>query len=73
MKGKTRKPLPCPFCGGEILVDEKSGGRPIRQWGSHSSRVHAIQCVQCDALGPTGHTSLEARELWNNAQRKEQK
>lgn len=62
------EPLPCPFCGSEILdsgANQHSGQRPFG-W---------VDCHDCEASGPTksADTWEEATELgivaWNKAVR----
>lgn len=45
--------LACPFCqGGKFSI--------YRQ-----RRLYAVQCLNCGAVGPTGHSRQEAETLWN--------
>lgn len=50
--------LPCPFCGGSIVVpnwDEYLGGRTWR----------FVKCESCGARGPARDTREQATEAWN--------
>lgn len=50
--------LPCPFCGGSIVVpnwDEYLGGQTWR----------FVKCESCGARGPARDTREQATEAWN--------
>jgi Lar family restriction alleviation protein len=44
---------PCPFCGG-TAVSLKEG----------EDTLYAVQCTDCNALGPREKTPTEAAERW---------
>ena len=44
---------PCPFCQGRKLSIYMQ------------RRLRAVQCSNCGAVGPTGHSRQEAVTLWN--------
>lgn len=47
------QPLPCPFCGGQLLRIKNSG-----RWGWF------VSC-SCHAVGPSSNGPDEAVEAWN--------
>lgn len=49
------KLLPCPFCGGEAVLEH---GTEYAPW-------FEVDCPNCDAEGPTRPTEAEAIEAWN--------
>lgn len=49
---------PCPFCGKACLYlgsDPYEGTPP----------AHAVECLECATLGPTGVSADAARAAWN--------
>ena len=49
----TDEIAPCPFCQGRKLSIYMQ------------RRLRAVQCSNCGAVGPTGHSRHEAVTLWN--------
>lgn len=49
------KLLPCPFCGGEAVLEH---GTEYAPW-------FEVDCPNCDAEGPVRPTEAEAIEAWN--------
>lgn len=49
----TDEIAPCPFCQGRKLSIYMQ------------RRLRAVQCSNCGAVGPTGHSHQEAVTLWN--------
>jgi Lar family restriction alleviation protein len=53
--------LPCPFCGWhDVEIGEISPGE------------YAVDCPDCQCIGPFGETMTQAIEIWNRAGRIEQ-
>ena len=52
---KSKELSPCPFC--------KSKKLHLRI--EKSASYYAVECIECEAVGPTGLTLEEAEKLWN--------
>ena len=56
--------LPCPFCGGNSIVD-----RTLRDGcidGEPDAWAYFVRCFSCACQGPWTKNSSGAQRLWNN-------
>ena len=60
MSAKMNKLLPCPFCGGEGVMDK----RPRSQYGK-VKYAYFIRCESCWAQGSSPKSEAGAVEVWN--------
>jgi Lar family restriction alleviation protein len=56
------KPLPCPFCGGEAILDRVE--HPPRVVDDLTEKIF-YRCVSCACTGGWGRSETAALRMWN--------
>ena len=61
---RTTELLPCPFCGGEAVLDKVDEGADYRPWFWYTVHCSNRDCV-CASLCQEYETEAEAIAAWN--------
>lgn len=62
---------PCPFCGGEAVVDHWELSSPDEGWEDEREDIYYIVCSECGSETYEYRSKEEAIEAWNRRKKNE--